>query len=365
MLRDHIYARDLFYESTPVHGDRFFGRRQLLRSLHDDIKNQRVVGLFGLRKAGKTSVLSQLLDEISDDNRIVFLRDLETLPSPPNDPIPGLIKDLVADLQDALSRKGLRHRRMFAQLGETPNSSEFRRAMQACLRYLATEHIEVVLMLDEIEYLTPSDRIDIHEGDMSSIAQFLGALRSLVQENRNFTFILSGLTSAIVEGGRLFGRPNPLFSWAKSNYLTPFTRGEADELAISVGGRMGIDIDSGALEAFFEATGGHAFLYRSLASAVVRTLPTDVFQRTIARSDVLRALEGWKRSVVGNISEMMSHVKRYYSVESILLEVLQTDPQEFPSISAEYPAELQHLLSLGLVEHRDSQYQLTTVLELL
>src|SRR3954465_10955307 len=98
--------------------------------------------------------------------------------------------------------------------------------------------------------VTPSDRIDIHEGEMSSIAQFLGVLRSLVQENRNFTFLLSGLTSSIVEEGRLYGRPNPLFSWAKAYFLAPFKRPEADELATSVGSRMGIDIEKGALEAF-------------------------------------------------------------------------------------------------------------------
>ncbi|WP_284743914.1 hypothetical protein [Amycolatopsis sp. RTGN1] len=36
---------------------------------------------------------------------------------------------------------------------------------------------------------------------------------------------------------------------------------------------MGITIDAGALDALFEATGGHAFLYRHLASAVVNELP--------------------------------------------------------------------------------------------
>ena len=94
LLRDFIYSRDLFYETTPVIGNRFFGRRQLLQSLRDDVRNQRVVGLFGLRKAGKTSVLSQLSATISGPLTIVILRDLESLPSPPEDPIPDLLRDL-------------------------------------------------------------------------------------------------------------------------------------------------------------------------------------------------------------------------------------------------------------------------------
>lgn len=364
LLRDYIYARDLFYESTPVRGDRFFGRRQLMQALRDDVSNQRVAGLFGLRKAGKTSVLSQLSEDISSDDRIVVLRDLESLPSPPVDPIPSLIKDLQADLIEVLRSRGLSHKAL-NNLGSSPDVSDFRRSMQAVLRTLHARGIRIVLLLDEIEYLTPSDKIDVSEGDMTSVAQFLGALRSLVQENRNFTFVMSGLTSAIVENGRLFGRPNPMFSWAKTHFLAPFDRDEADELATSVGGRMGIQIDPDALASFFEATGGHAFLYRSLASSVVQQLPVDVFQRRIARRDVLLALNDWKRSVAGNIGEMINHVRRYYPVEALMLEMLMDDPRDFSSLAVENPLELQHLLSLGLIETDGRDYQPATVLGLL
>lgn len=364
LLRDYIYARDLFYESTPVRGDRFFGRRQLMQALRDDVSNQRVAGLFGLRKAGKTSVLTQLADDVSTSTRLVVLRDLESLPSPPIDPIPSLIKDLRDDFKEKLGQRRMSSKSLSA-LESSADSSDFRRAMQGVLRQLAKSDTSLVLMLDEIEYLTPSDRIDISEGEMTSISQFLGALRSLVQENDNFTFILSGLTSAIVENGRLFGRPNPLFSWAKTHFLAPFDRTEADELATSVGSRMGIQIDDGALQAFFEATGGHAFLYRNLASSVVQELPVDVFQRRISRSDVLYALDDWKRTVAGNISEMISHVRRYYPVEAIMLDLLFEAPADFGDIAKEQPLELQHLLSLGLVEKSESGYQPTTVLSLL
>lgn len=364
LLRDYIYARDLFYESTPVRGDRFFGRRQLMQALRDDVSNQRVAGLFGLRKAGKTSVLTQLADDISTENRVVVLRDLESLPSPPDDPIPSLIKDLRFDLIEVLKNRNLNHRPL-SQLRGDADISDFRRSMQSVLRTLEKNDVSIVLLLDEIEYLTPSDRIDISEGDMTSVSQFLGALRSLVQENRNFTFVLSGLTSAIVENGRLFGRPNPLFSWAKTHFLAPFDRHEADELATSVGGRMGIQIEPAALESFFEATGGHAFLYRSLASAAVQQLPVDVFQRRISRPDVLRTIDDWKRSVAGNINEMMNYVRRYYPIEAIMLELLIDTPEDFASLANENPLELQHLLSLGLVVKDEHEYQAATVLGLL
>ncbi len=364
LLRDYIYARDLFYESTPVRGDRFFGRRQLLQSLKDDVRNQRVAGLFGLRKAGKTSVMAQLSEVMSGPERLIVLRDLESLPSPPTDPIPSLLRDLNADFVDRLQAARFDTRHLQA-LSNNYDLSDFRRAMQATLRELAVRGVTLVLMLDEIEYLTPTDRVDVREGDMTSIAQFLGALRSLVQENANFTFLMSGLTSAIVEDGRLYGRPNPLFSWAKSHFLAPFDRSEADELAQSVGNRMGIDIEEGALEALFEATGGHAFLYRSLASNVVQSLPVDVFQRRVRRADVLAAVTEWSRVVAGNLQEMLNHVRRYYPIEAILLEVLTEEPQSFAELAHDNPQPLQHLLNLGLIARDGNGYAATSVLDLL
>lgn len=364
LLRQHIFARDLYYETTPVSGDRFFGRRPLLQSLLSDIRNGRVAGIFGLRKAGKTSVLSELKRLVDADRGIFLLRDLESLPSPPHDPIPELIADLKVDLMRALTARSAPTGPL-RELGPSPTLGELRRALQELLPQLASAQIRLTLALDEIEYLVPAERIDIREGDMPSVAQFLGVLRSLAQENSNFTFLLSGLTSALIESGRLYGRPNPLFSWAKTYFLSPFSKTEADELAQSVGQRMGVRLEPGALDALFEATGGHAFLYRHLASAVVSDLPIEVMYRTMSRSDVLRAQSHWRREVAGNVQEMEDHLRRYYPDEAFLLETLRASKEEFAEYADAMPAEVGHLLHLGLVEEIEHEYQLTPVLLLL
>ncbi len=363
LIRDYIFTRDLFYETTPVQGDNFFGRRQLLQSLRDDVKNQRVAGLFGLRKAGKKSVLSELSHSISGPENIVLLRDLESLPSPPKDPVPQLVQELVGDLSAQLETRSIDFKEL-GKLIDKPDLAQFKSALQAVMRKLNQSGIAVVVLLDEIEYLTPSDRIDIHEGPMTTISQFLGVLRSLVQENENFTFLLSGLTSAIVEDGRLYGRPNPLFSWAKAHYLAPFERYEADDLALSLGRKMGIEIQESALSALFEASGGHAFLYRHLASLVVSKLPVDVFSRIIVRRDVLHVQTDWHRLIAGNMREMLDHVRRYYPDEAFLLDVLRDEPEEFESLSVMSQSALGHLLSLGLIIRDGNGYELTPVLQL-
>ncbi|MBW8172322.1 ATP-binding protein [Ornithinimicrobium sp. Arc0846-15] len=363
LIRDHIFARDLFYETSPVKGNRFFGRKTLLQSLRDDLNHQRVPALFGLRKSGKTSVLYQLAEELETPSTVTVLIDLESLPSPPDDPTPDLIADLKTKLQLQLKAKKQRTREI-AELGNQPSIVEFKNALQGLLHRLSDDDVQVVLMLDEIEYLTPSDRVDIEEGDMPRIAQLLGALRSLVQENDNFTFMLSGLTSAITESGRLYGRPNPLFSWAKTHYLAPLLPEEADELARSTGGRMGIELTDGALESLYEASGGHAYLYRNFASFVVSSLPLDVYRRRIERSDVLRQSIPWRRSIAGNIEEMLAHLERYYPVEHILLDILRESPQDFAEISRAEERAFNHLIQLGLVMEENNEIQLNTILQI-
>lgn len=362
LLREYLHFRDLFYETTPVRGSKFFGRRKLLRALRDDVKNRSVAGLFGLRKAGKTSVMTELSDTVGEET-VPILMDLEAFPAPPDDPTPHILADLRLRLRDALKERRLRTMEM-AGLPEVPSITQWKAATQVLLRKLDADGIRVLLMLDEVEYLT-SDRVDVAEGSLPQISQLLGAFRSLVQETPNFTFLLSGLTSSVTESGRLYGRPNPLFSWAKSYYLGPFEKSEADELAVSVGLSMGVEIDAGGLQALHDGSGGHAFLYRSLASAAVQSLPKDIFGRKVTTTEVQAAFIPWKRSVAGHVSDMIDHVKRYYPNEAVLLDVLRDEPDFFMELAEIEPQGLKHLLDLGLIREVDHHYELNSLLELM
>lgn len=363
LLRDHIYTRDLFYVTTPVSGASFFGRRTLLQSMRDDVFNQRVTGVFGLRKSGKTSILTQLSEELKDDNVVTILMDLETFPCPPEDPTDDILADLRQRLLWELTSRGLRTREL-EEIGTRPGILELKNALQSILKNLKEDGTRILLLLDEIEYLTPADKIDIAEGEMPRIAQMLSAFRSIVQESENFTFTLSGLTSAIIESGRLYGRPNPLFSWARAVYVTPLDREEADDLASTVGGKMGIEITSGALEALHEASGGHAFLYRSLSSAVVSHLPVDDLKRTMSRSAVLTEISDWKSRIQGNIEEMIQHVKRYYPNESVMLEILMDSADDFKELAPEEHVAVRRLKDLGLIVENDGKFEVSVILEL-
>ncbi|WP_353708316.1 AAA family ATPase [Cellulosimicrobium sp. ES-005] len=362
-LRDYIYARDLFYETTPVSGQNFFGRKTLLQELRDDIVNQRASGLFGLRKSGKTSILLKLAETLESEHLLPIFVDLETLPSPPVDPSPDFMREVASRISSALQSRDVDAGQLDA-VASQPTVSSFKTALDRAVRQLSDKHVTLVLLLDEIEFLTPSDQVDTQEGEYPGVAQVLASLRAVAQSSDNFTFILSGLTNHILENGRLYGRPNPLFSWAKARYLGPFSRLEADELATGIGARMGIEIQEGALEALHDASGGHAYLYRNLASEVVATLPMDTYRRVMRKADVLHRLIPWQRGVAGNVEEMLNHLARYYPTESVLLEALKEYPRDFAEIARDEDRAIHHLISLGLIRENSGTFELSVLLEL-
>lgn len=363
LLRDHIYARDLFYETTPVSGSKFFGRKTLMQELRDDIANQRVSGLFGLRKSGKTSILLQLSETLASETLVPVFIDLETLPSPPTDPGPDFMREVASRVSVELQLRGVACAELVA-FHEGQGVPQFKASLDAVVGRLKQSDVTLVLLLDEIEFLTPSDQVNTQEANFPAVAQALASLRAVAQSSSNFTFLLSGLTNHILENGRLYGRPNPLFSWAKARYVGPFSRQEANELATATGARMGIEIQPGALDALYDASGGHAYLYRNLASEVVATLPLDTYRRVLRTADVLHQLTTWRRSVAGNIEEMLSHLARYYPTEGILLETLKDSPQDFAELVDGEDRAIHHLISLGLIHEEAGRFTPSVLLEL-
>lgn len=79
LLRDYLHKRDLFYETSAVSGSNFFGRRRLLQALRDDVKMRRVAGVFGLRKAGKTSVMTELSSTLGVEVVPILMEDRKSV----------------------------------------------------------------------------------------------------------------------------------------------------------------------------------------------------------------------------------------------------------------------------------------------
>jgi hypothetical protein len=345
-----LTTRDRYDETLPVIGSDFFGRHALLTSLTNELRAGKVCGIFGLRKTGKTSLVKELGRRFvmaDEQNRLFVLRDLETLASNVDDHETGLIKDLRISFLEELRERKLRTYEL-VQLPDHPSIADFRRALHVVIGHCRRAGVQVVLALDEVESLIGTAEA-IRSELRPEVPEFLGAMRSLVQENDNFNVMLVGITSAILESGQLYRRENPLFSWAKAFYLPPLNRAEADNLTSRLGQRMAVRWDDAALEAQFAETGGHVFLHRTLASQIVGNLPRDPADRLVTAENVQACVRSWRRSVATRVREMIDGTARYYPDECALLALFAEDMSEAEEFEHAYPAMIEHLLKLGLL----------------
>ncbi|WP_425829192.1 hypothetical protein [Kribbella sp. DT2] len=362
-LVKRLVATNLYDQTLPVTGGDFFGRQTTLKKLSDHLTEGRVSGVFGLRKTGKTSLVKELGRRAvaSRSARQIFvLRDLETLPSSRLAQVPNLLEDLRVNLLTELRSHGLRTHEL-VDLPRMPTIADFRRSLHTLLGHVAKQEVNVVLALDEIESLVgPAAEWD---DDRPEVVELLGALRALVQENSNFNVVVSGLTSSILEKGELFSRENPFFAWASTTFLPPLSPSESAEILIRLGERMAVRWTDEATARAAEISDGHVFLLRTLATRVVDGLSTDLSNRTVDLDVLQRSRRQWRRSVAGQVREMLESVIRYYPDEHSLLEILQEGMAESLDVERTYPTLVDHLLQLGLIAEDGDGLRMTALAE--
>ncbi|PXW31262.1 UNVERIFIED_CONTAM: AAA domain-containing protein [Williamsia faeni] len=381
LIRDmakRIHSIDPYTQHGSVTGDQFFGRRVLLNSISANVKNQQIPAIFGMRKTGKTSVLMELerqnriaAEESSGTTRTVYVyQDLEDLPDIDfGNPVRELMLDLTEKIRRRLSESKFRTQPL-SELNEESSLLEFKRAMQRILHHNSSRNLHLVIILDEIEYLCPPGAENGRLTSTSSLVpQFFGVLRKLVQESAGgeggrVSLILAGLASASVEARQLYGRENPLFSFAKPYYVSPLTIEDTTDLLQVLGARQGFHWSAGAATLVHTESGGHAILVRELASQATRNIADHGLEIvSIDESAVRSVLPKYQRAVSSQIDQILSHIEKFYSTEWQLLEHLMSEGglDEFDEV---YPAAINRLENLGIIQLVDNKWTASKLLAL-
>ena len=258
--------RNLFDDRNAI-GDAiaFFGRGRLLAKLEPELLNGQSMGLWGLRKAGKTSILLQL--EQMFRNRAVIRIGLEsfTIQAPFGNRI---FNEILRQLCSTLRRLGNP-----ATCPEFPingpardSTVEFLKAVQDLAPKLGTTGVPlpIVCMLDEMERVLPKDAASAEEFNVT-----FGALRNLSQDKRVMSLLVTDLfadSSRINQWPVAGAGTNPLFNFLKSVYAGPFEEPDTIQMIETLGKLMNFQLDQGQLAAIHELSGGHAFLARQVAA---------------------------------------------------------------------------------------------------
>lgn len=365
-----LFTRDLYIAHGAVYGTDFFGRRVLLASIQQSLDDGRVVGLFGMRKSGKTSLLKELIrngrlgDKDTGRTRAFVYQDLEHLSDFSGDPVAELLSDIRESVREELKSRGMRTKEL-ADLPKNASLHEFRAALNTLLQRLDANE-GVILMLDEIEHLCHPNA-ERREGTpaMKKVPQLFGVLRKVAEERENFSLVVSGLTSASVEASALYGRPNPFFALAVTYYLGPLEDEEGSNLLRNLGQRVGLLWEAPAVELAMTESGGNAMLLRLLGSQVLSQLPlvrTEV--AVIDRDDVVAVLQAWRQSVSLKLREIVLNLGLFYPEETQLLEVLMSSPDVFVEMAYLFPAEVNRLEQIGVIQRVGKQWVPSRVLQM-
>jgi len=336
-LAEFFYSRDLFDMSRPLASDvYFFGRHSFVLSLRDLMKSGENVGLFGLRRTGKTSVLLRLQRLFAEgkDGKLLYF-DLEDS---------GLYQlrwwELLGRIAVELpgSKKGL----VFT---EANAADQFRAALTRLPKGL-----KVVVALDEIEHITPGERLRMRSHWDQDFVEFWKTARAIQNTNRQISFMVCGTNAAPVETPSFEGRDNPLFGMAAKRYMAPFTRDEVRQMTRTLGRLMGLAFEEPAFDYLAERYGGHPFITRQACSRVFEShkdakKPLQITAKMLVDTELERDLH-----LFSHAENVLSVLLRWYPLEYEMLEYLaQDDVSSFASVEVTTPELSAHLRGYGLV----------------
>ncbi len=267
--------QNLYKISSPVSDDlSFFGRETVLQQLIDLVNAGQPVGIFGLRKTGKTSLTQRLRGRLAAQRVIAAVdtqgtaREQGVLPL--YSTIIGAFVSHIKQYRGGLART-------MPQLNLWP-PPKGRTLLPNIMRVFATDlvalhrHIggdeRLLLILDEVDRLLPAGDDPGYEGFTS----FLGQLRAANQNLQILDFIVIGVDPSVNRRDMWQERDNELYQALHEIWMPPMDADNAAEMIESIGFQMGIRYDPPALQKLIAAGGGQPFVTRQICGETVESL---------------------------------------------------------------------------------------------
>lgn len=367
ILDQWLSRRDLYRYNYPVSGRRFFGRELDLQRLMRDIDDGHNVGVFGLRKVGKTSMLHQLRELRTQD--ITVYLDIQGVPSDSQD-CAYLYWAIARKLREECETKeeilGSALADISFQLGNQ-NTPQFQKRtprlfdhdIHAVLNRLEQNGTptRLVLILDEVDRLLPVS--DASPG-FRGYADFFAYLRGTSQNSRGrFVTIITAANPALCEQAMWERRDNPIFQFYHLMFLPPLTREDCNDMVVKLGRGMGISYSEESLDAVFHAASGHPYITRLLCSQINQLNPSRPLQ--VTPEIVIRARNEFLRGEATPIfNEILERLDTFFPIERDLLlfiaDGVDDEIELSKLVNQSVDMALYHLIGYQLVAQTDGKY---------
>jgi len=293
LLGDALGRRRLFDHRLPAAGPQFFGREKEFEALSRDLLHGQCVGVFGLRKVGKTSLLRRVAEGFRAANagaRRVVPVEVDLLETPYlRRNMAGVAELIGRQLDREVLRTGLR---------ASPHADPLQRLVETVERMTDAR---LLLIVDEYEVLL-NGRIPRQDG-----VDLLTWLRGVAQAHpARFGFVLAGRNQRLLAPARIDGADNPMYRFLRDMPLAGLSPEECCRMVRKIGARMALRFEADAQELIVQETGGHPALARTLGDLVDQLVPTaERAPATVNAAAVRRVLPRFAREVDEDMRELV------------------------------------------------------------
>jgi tetratricopeptide (TPR) repeat protein len=351
-LGEYLGETDLYEAHDSAVSDvlSFFGRQRVISDLQTKLKGGDHVGIFGVRKMGKTSLMNRLQSLLPYPMAVISLQYVNELP--------GICQSAIEEWTRAISTKypkaPLPSLRLLNDRPVNNNKQAFRDDILSLVGLLREHSIPpwLVLCLDEIEEIVPND--DSSTEEIKRYRELMGFFRGLASQINAFRLMVCGMNPAVnrtnywkkryknpifqalgeflpfpLRAGRGAVYNNPGFQAFREFFLGPFeTQDEMNDMVRSIGAHMGIEYDQNALDCLHVESGGHPYITRQICSLAIAQLPND---RSIElrREKILQAVEEYLRNprTASYVEQELWGTIRDSFEHQILLSLAKEQPQ--------------------------------------
>lgn len=255
----------------------FYGRAAFLALLEQDVPARQAIGLFGLRKAGKTSVLNELAHRMP--GYVVMVITLQGDAGTPRLATQVFNRILLHGKEVITARAALLGADVAAsdwddlQLldasldGETSAPSFRSRVthLAARLKELGFKDPPIIVCLDEVNVILPRRQAPERVSEFNALFHELRALSGNAPRGP-LSLVIADVHPEI---NRLNewpdGRENPVFQYFDVRYVGPLAPGETEDMIRDLARIADVKFEDGALRVIAEASGGHPAYARFLA----------------------------------------------------------------------------------------------------
>lgn len=269
VLRQRLPTYDAFEERDPVRGNQLMGRDAEVASLRTRVVRGDAVGVFGLRKMGKTSLVRAVTDWLDPASALV----LETVTQKATSQacvvwIDAETLDMDATVDDVADEmlSALRRRMRAANATYKNPAQPGMPGLKSTCEALLDEGIRLCFAIDEYDFLFEREG---SRGPVPGLSRLFRLLRAWAQQWQGaVSLVLIGRDPEHLSVPQLDGVSNPLLAWFSPMWLGPLTSPRDTEMLRRLGRRVGLEIGHESAALARKWTGGHPMLHRQFGSAL-------------------------------------------------------------------------------------------------